>query len=69
MKSFSPTMQSGERVVTMGRERHGKTLVKGGEKRPTRRGLKFSRQGLPKIYPPNPPKISEEMKALFANKD
>ena len=52
----------------MGRERHGKTLVKGGEKRPTRRGLKFSRQGLPKIYPPNTPKISEELKALFAKK-
>jgi len=53
----------------MGRERHGKTLVKGGKKRPTRRGIKFSRQGLPKIYPPTSPKISEELKAIFAKKD
>jgi len=68
MKLFSPTMQSGERVVRMGRERNGK-MDKGGIKRPTRRGLKFSRQGLPKIYPPNAPKISDEMRAFFAKKD
>jgi hypothetical protein len=52
----------------MGRERNGK-MDKGGIKRPTRRGLKFSRQGLPKIYPPNAPKISDEMRAFFADKD
>jgi hypothetical protein len=52
----------------MGRERNGK-MDKGGIKRPTRRGLKFSRQGLPKIYPPNTPKISDEMRAFFAKKD
>lgn len=62
---FIPTIQSGERVVRMGRERHGKILVKGGEKRPTRRGLEFSRQGLPKIYPNPINKISPELKAAL----
>jgi hypothetical protein len=53
----------------MGRERHGKILVKGGEKAPTRRGIEFSRQGLPKIYPNPNSKISPQMKAALKKRD
>jgi len=52
----------------MGRERHGKTLVKGGEKQSTRRGLEFSRQGLPKIFPPLKTKIDDSLKRLLKKK-
>ena len=65
MKSFIPTIQSGERVVRMGRERSGKELVKGGKKSPTRRGIEFSRQGLPKVYPNPNSKISPQIKAAL----
>jgi hypothetical protein len=67
MRLFTHTMQSGERVVRMGRERHGKTLVKGGRKQTTRRGLEYSRQGLPKIYPSHKQKVSEELRQMFAS--
>lgn len=65
MKSFIPTIQSGERVVRMGRERSGKELVKGGRKEKTHRGLEFSRQGLPKIYPPIKEKIDDSLKRIL----
>jgi hypothetical protein len=53
----------------MGRERHGKTLVKGGKRVATPRGIEFSRQGLPKIYPNPSGKISPQLKAALKKND
>jgi hypothetical protein len=61
--------QIGERVERMGRERSGKTtMIKGGRKQKTNRGMEFSRQGLPKIYGPAQGKISEEIRSCFLTK-